>query len=288
MSINSIKRIMSDISKLKQQPLDSEGIYWHLDEDNVYNFKALIIGPENTPYNGGFFLFEFIIPENYPLDPPKAKYHTQYNNIRFNPNLYTNGKVCLSMLNTWSGPSWTPCNTLSSILISLLGMVFVDHPLVNEPGHENTVDYILDNYDAIIEYASLRGGVLYMINNTPPGFEMFKTKMEEYFIENFDKYMSVLKLLYKKRNNKTYTSGIFNMTHTCNYADLIGDYQKTYEKLTGIRVILNKIPLYRKITVKELREIANINKLDIRFGGKYKLKRQLYDELSKLLEEKTE
>lgn len=39
--------------------------------------------------------------------------------MRFNPNLYANGKVCLSILGTWDGPSWTPGMTLSSVLLSI-------------------------------------------------------------------------------------------------------------------------------------------------------------------------
>lgn len=31
--------------------------------------------------------------------------------VRFNPNLYNCGKVCLSLLGTWSGPSWDPATS---------------------------------------------------------------------------------------------------------------------------------------------------------------------------------
>jgi ubiquitin-protein ligase len=57
--------------------------------------------------------------------------------VRFNPNLYNNGKVCLSLLGTWSGPSWDPAtSTVLQILVSLQAMVFCPNPFFNEPGYE--------------------------------------------------------------------------------------------------------------------------------------------------------
>ena len=71
------------------------------DDENIFKMYCLIIGTENTPYEDGFYLFDFTFTEEYPLKPPKVKYCTLNGNIRFNPNLYTCGKVCLSILNTY-------------------------------------------------------------------------------------------------------------------------------------------------------------------------------------------
>ena len=49
-----------------------------------------MIGPENTPYNYGYFFFDVYFPDDYPFSPPTIKYCTQGYNIRFNPNLYVN------------------------------------------------------------------------------------------------------------------------------------------------------------------------------------------------------
>ena len=55
---------------------------------------------------------------------------------RFNPNFYRNGKVCLSILNTWEGEKWSSCQSIRSILITLQ-MTMNETPLLNEPGiHE--------------------------------------------------------------------------------------------------------------------------------------------------------
>ena len=56
--------------------------------------------------------------------------------IIVNPNLYENGKVCLSILGTWSGPGWTTACTLSSVLLSIQSLLN-ENPIHNEPGWEN-------------------------------------------------------------------------------------------------------------------------------------------------------
>jgi hypothetical protein len=57
--------------------------------------------------------------------------------VRFNPNLYNCGKVCLSLLGTWSGPSWQPgTSTLLQVLLSISAMIIVPDPFFNEPSYE--------------------------------------------------------------------------------------------------------------------------------------------------------
>jgi len=51
----------------------------------------------------------------------------------FNPNLYAEGKVCLSLLGTWSGPGWEPgVSTLSQVLIAIQAQILVEQPYANE------------------------------------------------------------------------------------------------------------------------------------------------------------
>ena len=60
--------------------------------------------------------------------------------IRFNPNLYSNGHVCLSLLNTWNGPGWDAnTSTLLQLLVSIQGLVLVKDPYFNEVGQNTHV-----------------------------------------------------------------------------------------------------------------------------------------------------
>ena len=105
-SKEALRRIVSDLKELSKSPLTSHGIYYEHDETDVLKGRALIIGPQNTPYEDGFYLFKFMFPANYPHAPPVVTFCSNDGLTRFNPNLYRSGKVCLSILKC-SPISWT-------------------------------------------------------------------------------------------------------------------------------------------------------------------------------------
>ncbi|TFK28765.1 ubiquitin conjugating enzyme family protein [Coprinopsis marcescibilis] len=111
-------------------------IFLRVDETRVDIIKALIIGPEGTPYQNGCFLFDIFLGPSYNQSPPNVKYMTTNGGkYRFNPNLYADGKVCLSLLGTWSGPGWiSGKSTLLQVLISIQSMILCEEPYLNEPG----------------------------------------------------------------------------------------------------------------------------------------------------------
>ena len=63
--------------------------------------------------------------------------------MRFNPNLYNNGKVCLSLLGTWAGgagESWNAdTSTFLQVLVSIQSLILVPNPYFNEPGYERDI-----------------------------------------------------------------------------------------------------------------------------------------------------
>ena len=124
-----VKRIASDVSNIMRDPLESEGIFYMHDEDDIYTGRALIMGPPGSLYAHGFYLFRIIFPADYPVSPPKVVYCTNDGATRFNPNFYRDGKVCLSVLNTWKGEGWTSCLTLRAVL-TILQSVLTDVPLL--------------------------------------------------------------------------------------------------------------------------------------------------------------
>ncbi|KAH7717023.1 hypothetical protein AAVH_15537, partial [Aphelenchoides avenae] len=99
---------------------------------------VLIIGPVGTPYANGCFLFDVYQPPDYPNSPPHVQLTTTGNGtVRFNPNLYACGKVCLSLLNTWLGfpkERWSPSSSLLQVLVSIQALILVEDPWFNEPG----------------------------------------------------------------------------------------------------------------------------------------------------------
>jgi len=100
--------------------------------------RVMITGPDETPYANGCFLFDVTLPATYPQVAPKIQFLTTGGGrMRFNPNLYQCGKVCLSLLGTWQGPGWVSGeSTLLQVLVSIQSLILVPDPYFNEPGWE--------------------------------------------------------------------------------------------------------------------------------------------------------
>lgn len=83
----------------------------------------MILGPEKTPYEDGIFFFDIQLPATYPSTPPLVHY-VSFCTDRLNPNLYEEGKVCVSLLGTWSGKGtevWTSSSSILQVLVSIQG-----------------------------------------------------------------------------------------------------------------------------------------------------------------------
>ena len=85
---DTIRRIAKDVSNIYKSPLDKEGIYYVHNDDNMLKGYAMIIGPKDTLYTNGMYLFEFSFPKNYPYRPPKVIMKTNNGLYRMHPNLY--------------------------------------------------------------------------------------------------------------------------------------------------------------------------------------------------------
>lgn len=118
------------------------GIFFRTWESRLNLIRVLIIGPHDTPYEYAPFIIDFHLPPNYPSRPPKAFFHSWTNgNGPMNPNLYEDGKICLSLLGTWHADkrneSWSPSkSTLLQVLVSIMGLVLVKEPYYNEAGYD--------------------------------------------------------------------------------------------------------------------------------------------------------
>lgn len=192
MTSRSIKRIMIDYNEIIKDPLD--GIHYNHDETNALKGYALIIGPEGTPYEYGYYLFEFTFPENYPFSPPTLKFITYDGITRFNPNLYTNGKVCLSILNTWSGEKWSSCQSIRSILLTLRTLILNDSPLLNEPKLTKEHSSYSD-YNTLIEYKNVEISILKYLEKTnlPYEFHCFYPIMVESYLKHYQHFIDKFK-----------------------------------------------------------------------------------------------
>ena len=175
------------------------------------------MGPSETPYEKGFYFLTLTYPESYPMQPPIAKYCTQgllinpqtnaQFNVRFNPNLYNCGKVCLSLLGTWTGDKGESWNSLTStffqILVSIQSQILIEEPFFNEPGYERQIGKELgkksskDYNDNIRQY-----NLDYAINGLIEDIILNKSSYLEfeYIIRNYFKFKRdrIINILNKK------------------------------------------------------------------------------------------
>jgi baculoviral IAP repeat-containing protein 6 len=192
----AIMRMISEISIFKTGlPLNHESTIWvRVSKECMNVFSFFISGPKNTPYENGIFEFHAVFPNNYPQSEPKVLLHTTGGGtVRFNPNLYHCGKVCLSLLNTWSGQDgekWNPkTSTFLQVLVSIQSLIFVDFPYFNEPGWERMMHTMEGKlkakaYNEPLQIATLQFAINNMIKNPPKGMEEvikkhFSMKKEE-------------------------------------------------------------------------------------------------------------
>ena len=228
MEKNAIKRILNkDIKEISNQNLNSLGIYIQFNEDNFLNAKAMIVGPKDSLYEGGFLFFNIHFPKNYPFSPPDITYVSR-NRIRIHPNLYvgngTNGfgKVCLSILGTWSGPKWTSIMDITTVLLTIQSLLD-NNPLHHEPGQENNKTMMNNLYNEVIKYESIQTLTIKNLVDTPEGFNIFLDDMKK----ELTKYnKDIQKFLNSKKciKNREITVSFYRIQTILDYQSLMTQY----------------------------------------------------------------
>lgn len=228
MAKNAIKRILQkDMKSIEDQQLNSLGIYVSFNEENIREAKALIIGPQGTLYEGGYLFFNIKFPNNYPYAPPDISY-VPINSIRIHPNIYVGGhskggKVCLSILGTWSGPKWTSIMDISTVLLTIQSLLD-NNPLHHEPGQENNNGNSNVMYNEIIQYNTYRSLILKNIKEVPEGFEVFQEEIQRHFKSN-KQYIQKKIHEWDKKETKRCIIRIYKINHILNYKETFIHFQ---------------------------------------------------------------
>ncbi|XP_015453126.1 ubiquitin-conjugating enzyme E2 G2 isoform X1 [Pteropus alecto] len=98
-----------------------------MNEENFFEWEALIMGPEDTCFEFGVFPAILSFPLDYPLSPPKMRFTCEM----FHPNIYPDGRVCISILHApgddpmgyeSSAERWSPVQSVEKILLSVSPM----------------------------------------------------------------------------------------------------------------------------------------------------------------------
>jgi len=225
----NLKRLLKDVAEVLKNPLHSNGIFYVHDEQDMFKGYAMIIGPEGTPYEGGYYFFKFKYSSEYPYKPPKVDYCTNDGRTRFNPNLYKCGKVCVSILNTWKGETWTSCQNIRSVLLTLVTLLN-NNPLTNEPGFPSSNKYCLP-YKRQIEYMNFKIAIIRTLsfkeNSMLPEFFGFKPIILKHFKENKELIgIRINSLIDSEFDKKEDYVPVYNMRIAYDYRQLKNEFDK--------------------------------------------------------------
>ena len=124
--MSALKRIKNEIDDLTKNPLPNCSATL-IDDGDMFHWKGKIMGPIDSPYEGGTFFLNIHFPNDYPFKPPKITFTTKI----YHPNINSNGAICLDILKD----QWSPALTISKVLLSISSLLCdpnLDDPLVSE------------------------------------------------------------------------------------------------------------------------------------------------------------
>lgn len=121
--------LKQQLKQLMKNPIDGFSVGL-VDDSDVYKWQVMIEGPEDTMYEGGLFPATLSFPNEYPNKPPEMKFTTP---DFWHPNVYADGRVCISILHEAKediynpqeriDEKWRPILGIHSVLISVISML---------------------------------------------------------------------------------------------------------------------------------------------------------------------
>lgn len=225
------KRLPKDIDLLKknEEYLQTKGIYFHINDHDITKISVMIsprhkedttVTPKlQSPYTGGFFVFELSFPSDYPMSPPGITFNPKQTMCRLHPNYYTTGKVCLSIINTWGSPDWSPSMSLLSLLMTLEERFF-ERALGCEPGHGMCSLTQHQTFNDVVEYSKYKVAILDVLANRYAIYTPFKDTIMKELQNTMSWHIGRLDELVQTHQDKTLQSPTYGNTVTCNYVSV--------------------------------------------------------------------
>ncbi|XP_019154063.1 PREDICTED: ubiquitin-conjugating enzyme E2 35-like [Ipomoea nil] len=138
---NLPRRIIKETQRLLSEP--APGISASPSEDNMRYFNVMILGPSQSPYEGGVFKLELFLPEEYPMAAPKVRFLTKI----YHPNIDKLGRICLDILKD----KWSPALQIRTVLLSIQALLSAPNP--DDPLSENIAKHWKTNEVEAVETA---------------------------------------------------------------------------------------------------------------------------------------
>jgi ubiquitin-conjugating enzyme E2 T len=108
------KRVAKELHQLQKDPPEGVSV-WADKEDDLKKLEASVKGPEDSPFSAGVFRLSIDLSERYPFEPPRVRFVTPV----LHPNIDSGGRICLDVLKMPPKGSWSPSQTIRSVLMSI-------------------------------------------------------------------------------------------------------------------------------------------------------------------------
>ena len=138
----------------------------------------------------------------------------------------------MSILNTWRGESWSSCQTIKSVLLTLM-TILNDTPLLNEPGYSKE-DVDFDSYNDILTFKNIDLAIIKILNDkiSPDICLKFQMNIHGNFMKNYSEILEIVRA--HKFDQSVVSTRVYNMKVDIDYKRLELNLITLYSKLSKI------------------------------------------------------
>ena len=208
---NILKILYKQQCELEKYPPDC--VKFHINQSNLLDIQADIIGPKATPYENGIFRVKLEIPYNFPNNPPKGYFLTKI----FHPNISEKGEICVNTLKKdWNPNEWS-LSILFEVIKCLLIIPFPESALNEEAGK-----LFMEDYNEYAKIAKIYTNIYASNNNNKENIN--RSDLDDYkrnnnVLNEKNSNVNVYKTPVKQsrnfnfNNNNFFTNGSFEMNN---------------------------------------------------------------------------
>ncbi|KAJ3281461.1 hypothetical protein HK104_011456 [Borealophlyctis nickersoniae] len=120
------RRLLKELRDFQRDPSPQISHLAPVSDDDLFTWRAVIVGPSESPYEGGKFELDIELPKTYPIHPPSIKFVTKI----CHPNVHlkvqflilvglATGEICLDLLKSAWSPAWTLQSACTAIILLL-------------------------------------------------------------------------------------------------------------------------------------------------------------------------